>query len=191
MSDTRTQLFTQVPRSISKEWTCLEADLSGLLDGKFQDAMLESVITRVKLTIDFNPMFQSDKDEFDHNDDNTEDRLANWRSAQDSYVQLTEALQPVIKDLMVRTYKQALEQKCGRVSLLKRVRTKMYKTSSEGDFADTNLTSPATSPKIEQAASDIYPHESVTNVGKQTRVSHASTIRHGWTRPARRTSGSS
>lgn len=179
MSNTRTLLFTQVPHTIEREWTCKECDLSGIVDDAVPRSVYESIITRINLTVDFNTAFQDIPDMIGEEEDVKDDRIENWKNAQRTYFEIVEAINPIVRKLVKQTYEEASKNKVEKTTLLKRIQTKFHKSSRSVDDVASQITTPQRSPIIGRAET-IVPGDSVTRIG--TSVSKSPSYTYAWAR---------
>jgi hypothetical protein len=161
MSDTRTILFTQVPHLVEREWQCMDVPLDIITENNDIANRTESIIQSIKLTIEFNPMFQDIPDVMSEHDDETNTRIDNWKRAQQAYTVLIDAMAPIVKSIAKGTYQEAIEQKSSRVSLLKQVKTRLIRRSQHVSCTESGLPTPKPSPRPETS---VGPFDSVSNV---------------------------
>jgi hypothetical protein len=188
--DSHTALFTRIPEGIEKVWTKTIRDCdSGLTVNASRSKHSDSLISCIKLSVQFDRDAMFEREELDEDDDISTEQITVWQAARKDWAEIEEAVTNAISEITERQLQRAAGQQMRTISVLGRIKMKKW-ASDQTLYAPSIATSYSNSSELRRSPrsrlsqiqtvrseSTVHPYESASRIsghrssGNQSRLS--------------------
>jgi hypothetical protein len=123
MDDSTTELFTRIPRSISKKWKTIQENLNSAAHHSRCDSTSSLPVFSIELTVSFSDDYTTGLDAINEETDNSTDRINKWQRGRKAWAAINEALKEIVSELNNESLTNASEANLCKYSVLSSAET--------------------------------------------------------------------
>lgn len=169
--DTHAAIFTQIPKSITKTWTPKTISVSSSnCVATPSSKHCESIVTEIKLCVEFNQECVSRNDDLDENTDSTSSFIGVWQETRRDWASLERAVASAVEEFNNRSKERATESKLVTVDCLERTKTEFVIPTTQRTQVEPNRsqtqhnTGGASTVSARSKVETLYPLDSASNL---------------------------